>query len=404
MLSYYSRYAVVVIALVFSFILYADYWYQRYSPVQVPHTEVNSMMQALCKEHTCKQGMQLANARVMSSDELALTPSILSQLRAGEVIAMTGDHGHYYYSDLPSTPFILRLGPYSIQPKFINSSYTIGFYILMGILILAGFYPLFKEMNKLKGAAEVFTQTGDINSLPTYKGRFFKPVNHAFFNMVNQLARLMALQKELADTVSHEVRTPISRIRFAIETLANSDPKKMVSEIELDLDEMESLVEEYLSFSYLDHEQPHIVTKVHDISFIAEKLASYFQSFTAKKITVDFNHVQKVEACVDEKLFTRALKNLIDNACKYAKNEVNILFEQTPLLLYIHIDDDGAGVTEQKIDSLFLPYTQSQGKNAAGWGLGLAITQKIITLHGGEIIISHATTLGGARFSICLNR
>ncbi|WP_462158131.1 sensor histidine kinase [Pseudoalteromonas sp. GB56] len=393
----------IVIFALLVLVVVADTWYQRAYPVQVPRSDLIELVEQLCLQRPCVSGFKLSKATVFDRESVHLGELLEIELKAGKTIPLQNDKGELYYYHQLTNGLILSLGPYSSEYQGQMYLYTLLFYLFVVIAILGGLYPLFREMDRLRKAAKQFGKTGNLSTLPTTTGRFFRPVNMAFEHMLKRLARLMALQKELSDTVSHEIRTPLSRIRFATEALNNNNLAYMKQEINIDLDEMESLVEEYLSFSRLENEAVVLDKQRQALLPIIEKQQQYFGAITEKKIALELLSSPLPDIEIDMRSFSRAIKNLIDNACKYARSRVciRVALSESKQHILIHIEDDGLGIEEKDVDSLFLPYTQIQNKSLPGFGLGLAITQKIIFWHHGQISVSRSS-LGGATFSITI--
>jgi signal transduction histidine kinase len=166
-----------------------------------------------------------------------------------------------------------------------------------------------------------------------------------------------------------------------------------------DIREIQTLVDQYLNFAKQEHEKPELdispVSLGSTINTYLEQLGTY----TQKKYS--FTMLADPLILADLAFLSRAIKNLIDNAFKYAEQEISVSLKREDNSLLLIIEDDGAGVPSDKIEELFLPYTRNHNEQL-GYGLGLAITKKVVNWHEGEVSVSKSFALGGASFQLRL--
>lgn len=338
---------------------------------------------------------------VLPDDAIHFSRQITAELNDGDLISVN-DHNDdaFIYAHVPQRNLIVQYGPYQSSSANNALIYNLVFYALLAAAISLGLLPLFREMYRLKKAAEHFTHTGDLSKLIVDKANFFKPVSTALSSMNSKIARLIALQKELSDILSHEVRTPLARIRFAKEALTSESVAFFKHEVEKDIEEIEQLVAEHLTFSRLEHDQPTLELIVDSPLTLLRQHVHQFDSFTRIKVILVDNTDEQARFAFDEKKFSRAIKNLIDNACKYATQQVQVSILRNDDDVVISVEDDGQGITTNDVEELFLPYTRLSNNTAEGFGLGLAITKKIVTWHNGEISVGKSQLLGGASFEL----
>ena len=185
-------------------------------------------------------------------------------------------------------------------------------------------------------------------------------------------------------------------------TLASLNESNVVQSRELlkqDINEIQQLVDQYLSFSKQEHEIPELefvsLSLESTITTYVEQLGQYSDK------SVNFNCEYNGFVNVDLRFLSRAIKNIIDNAFKYSDNEIVITLKRDGNLLILQVDDDGAGLNTSQVDDLFLPYTRANNSQL-GYGLGLAITKKIIEWHHGIISAGPSAVLSGACFQLKL--
>jgi two-component system OmpR family sensor kinase len=230
----------------------------------------------------------------------------------------------------------------------------------------------------------------------------------AFDEMADRLQRLVQGERELLANVSHEFRTPMARMRVALDLAAEGDregARRYLTEISADLDELERLVEDILTAARLDSGMtPPLRLALVDPEALIEQAAARFRP-TYPRRTLEI----KASACppimADPALLRRVIDNLLDNAAKYsdagpivvsvAKGAGGVVFE---------VVDQGIGVDPGDLPKLFNPFfrtDRSRARQTGGVGLGLALAKRIVEAHGGAITIESSPGKGTAvRFTV----
>ncbi|MBQ8036870.1 MAG: hypothetical protein IJ268_07755 [Proteobacteria bacterium] len=213
-------------------------------------------------------------------------------------------------------------------------------------------------------------------------------------------------QKSLLQAIAHELRTPLSRIRFTLEMLDlpedDENAQARLASIDEDLTEIDNLTKELSYFNYVDAgngRRNFETSAVKDLVELTLKQRSLaLQPFEVDVIGLDDSYM--IEA--DPNAFKRVIGNLLSNAARYAKKHIRLSVKQDTdeNAIVISVDDDGPGIPEDKRASIFDPFVcleQSRSKSTGGFGLGLAIAHRIMKIHSGSIS-AQASDLGGARF------
>ena len=226
--------------------------------------------------------------------------------------------------------------------------------------------------------------------------------------MAERIQRLIAMQKELSSAISHELRTPIARMRFAVEMLPDADTDEERERVRAmmgdDLDELDSLIDASLTYSRFERELPELnLTSVELASWLNESVDAIRILGKSLELTVDCSALpggQQVE--LDLKSMPYALTNLLRNAIKYAKSRIVVSAQVADGRALIHVDDDGIGIPpeeRQKVFSAFTRLDRSRDRATGGYGLGLAIVKLVLEQHDGTAA-ADASPLGGARFTL----
>lgn len=400
MLSRLVRYYIVVICFLFSAIFLADYAFQRALPEQEnQQISLNFLIDFVklhCQKTSCNTNSTLLidSLKLLDLNSLSLPQKQYRDIHLNKTIQVEYNQAHYYYHKVSPTT-VLEIGPIERDNKTDNYIYSIAFYTLLGLAFLLILWPLYKDIWQIKEATEKFTHSKDLASLTLPDSKYFKPVSDTMNWMIKKIARLLALQNELSGTLSHELRTNLSRLKF---TLAGISEKNIVESTELlkqDVAEIQSLVDQYLNFAKQEHEAPKL--KLTQVT-LAKSVTSYLEQLGIYS-TIRYGFELKSDPIVEVDLafLTRAIKNLLENAFKYTQDQVKVTLTDKNKYLELIIEDNGAGVQSSEIEDLFLPYTRNH-HDKLGYGLGLAITKKIVNWHNGEICVSRSKCLGGAKF------
>ncbi|WP_440875824.1 sensor histidine kinase [Thalassotalea sp. PLHSN55] len=388
-------------------IVSVDYCFLQYqrqqNNIEIDFDYMPQLVTEYCQQYQCNSSTPLpfTNVQIIKFSDVAANTTIVEQLKSFQVIVVAGKHGDYFYKKLNAN-YIMRFGPVAVEPILDNSWYTSGFYLMLAAIIFIGLYPIFHDMYQLKFAAQGFVKSRDLHHLRLPKSRYFQPVNDSFCWMIKKISRLVALQKELSSTLSHELRTSLSRLNFSLATLDETNVEETKVLLQQDIDELNRLVNEYLEFSKQDQEVPHLHLTEQSIVPMVKHYMELLGQYSSK--TIRFHCQSDLLVEVDERLIARAIKNLIDNGIKYSNQLVVISLYQHGNQLVLQIEDDGLGVNIKEVDELFLPYSRAEhNEKIAGYGLGLAITRKIIDWHQAQLKVSNSRELSGACFQLFLN-
>ncbi|HEY0267688.1 MAG TPA: ATP-binding protein [Methyloradius sp.] len=212
--------------------------------------------------------------------------------------------------------------------------------------------------------------------------------------MVSRLLSLMHGQSRLLHHVSHELRTPLARIQMAIGLeLQNTDkPSYPLSRIQYETEHMDRLVGELLQLSKL--ESGTITLRKEDVllnDILSGVVEDALLEAQIKHIEIQLHSTQDFVLNGEPELLHRAIENVLRNAIKYSPEKSEIVIEahqqERARLISITILDQGPGVAEFELESIFEPFIRSRNVlNTDGHGLGLAITRQIIEAHAGTII------------------
>ena len=197
-------------------------------------------------------------------------------------------------------------------------------------------------------------------------------------------------------------------MRFALEMLSEADDctdrQRLMQMMDVDLDELDSLIDSSLTYARFEREQPELqLSSVELLPWIEDEVDSMRILGGAIQIAVDNSGLpvgQRVE--LDQKSMPYAVTNLLRNAIKYAKSKIVISAEVVGDRICLHVDDDGIGIPPEERKRVFYAFTRldrSRDRATGGYGLGLAIVRLVLEQHGGSATVEESP-LGGARFTL----
>ena len=211
---------------------------------------------------------------------------------------------------------------------------------------------------------------------------------------------LLMSQKALLANASHELRSPLARLRVATELWLDESTPDLHAEIVRNLAEIDQLVEEILLASRLDHAGPVIArTTAVDLLGLAAEEAARIEATVADQPV----GVAPVEVKGDATLLRRLIRNLLENAAKHGRPPIRIAVMRGENGARIIVSDRGQGIAASERERVFEPFYRPAGRSEAsgGWGLGLSLVRQIAKRHGGAVACD-AEPGGGSRFIVDL--
>jgi len=227
----------------------------------------------------------------------------------------------------------------------------------------------------------------------------------AFDEMAERIEAQVRAEKELLANVSHEVRTPLARIRVALELAAEGDlerARRYLGEIGADLDELDRLVEDVLSAARLDlaaRGGGQLARGPVDLAAVVGEAAGRFAERWPDRVLKTDLAAMLPRVAGDAALLRRLLDNLLDNAAKYSERSepVGLLARGEAGTAVLEVEDRGIGIAPEDLPRLFTPFfrtDRSRARGSGGVGLGLALARRIARAHGGDIEVQSEVDRG----------
>ena len=252
-----------------------------------------------------------------------------------------------------------------------------------------------RSIAELAQVAEDFGKGIDNKTFKPYGSSEVRKAAFAFIKMKERIQRQISERTQMLAGVSHDLRTPLTRMKLQVALLPEGEDKK---DFLSDIEEMEKMLDGYLSF--VSGEGGEKSTFV-DIN---EMILSIINKFRNKKALIRYSTNDQVSAIQGrEQALKRALTNVISNAFRYGKT-IAVKLESNDRKLEISIDDDGPGIPADKREDVFKAFYRLEGsrnKETGGVGLGLSIAKDVIASHGGTIELGDSE-LGGLKVLISI--
>jgi two-component system osmolarity sensor histidine kinase EnvZ len=288
-----------------------------------------------------------------------------------------------------------------IEINFNNTPYWISFKnvglgpsgLAMSLLALSGLLAigvglalnlhLLKPINELKTATDNFALDANINNLELKGPSEIRALRQSFNNMIERIANTERERSIVLAGISHDLRTPLAKLRLAIEMMGAKD-KDLLETAQRQISNIETTLSQFISFAR---------------GFEDEDIAEFNVKSVFEDIKVEYpnNGIVIPHLMGDIFIngrhfaFTRAITNLVENAIKYGKPPISLNAYKCDGKLYLEVKDCGTGISDEKIDIITLPFVRgdnarnNDNQDYTSTGLGLAIVKKIVSTHSGEL-------------------
>ncbi|WP_151979950.1 ATP-binding protein [Acinetobacter guerrae] len=270
--------------------------------------------------------------------------------------------------------------------------WLLGVPIIASIIILTLVRQLNRPLRRLQNAANEYSKTGKAPYLETNHGpQEIRQVNQAFNHMIYTLEQTERDRRIMLAGISHDLRTPLTRIRLTAEML----PDEFFREgLIYDVDDMDAILNQFISYMRDGSDEELRET---NINILLQELVVQF-----KPLDIRFQP-QDVPIIPARSLsLKRLIANLINNAKRYGAEPIELSAHVENEYILISVADHGEGIPEDQIEELMQPFVRGNAaRTVQGSGLGLAIVKRIVDIHQGELLI-HNRPQGGLEAIISL--
>ena len=257
--------------------------------------------------------------------------------------------------------------------------------IIMVIISLIFLKNQTRPITNLARAAERFGKGEDVDEFRPSGALEIRQAGHEFDKMRKRILRHLNQRTEMLSGISHDLRTPLTRMKLQIAFIKDKDLAAKLAE---DINEMEKMLNEYLQFtssSYVEKDE------MFNLSELIEEIVIKYNNENIQK-----DLLPRIYINGRKNLIKRCLNNIIDNALKYG-NKVQLKLSKENTNILIMIDDDGSGIPKKEYENVFKPFykiDKGRADSKSSVGLGLSIASDIIRSHGGNIVLDKSKMNG----------
>ncbi|HKU12940.1 MAG TPA: ATP-binding protein [Steroidobacteraceae bacterium] len=281
------------------------------------------------------------------------------------------------------------------------------FYAAIALVIMAWLWPMTRDLRALERATMRFGDRNWTFDAPIGARSPVYPLAQAFRRMAARIDGLIGSHKDMSNALSHEIKTPLARMRFEIELARIAADREAVlrhlDHLNTDVSELNAFVTATLEYAVLERAEVALNIATHDFTAVLPAVTESLKRGARDGLTIECNVDSDATAVVcDVHLVETVLRNLLYNAIRHAARQVRVTFAIVAQQRYrLCVDDDGPGIAAEDRERVFASFVQlgQRSGEKTGFGLGLAIVKRIVEWHGGSVHVERST-LGGARFTV----
>ncbi|KJZ51213.1 MULTISPECIES: ATP-binding protein [Pseudomonas] len=340
--------------------------------------------------------------KLVQRDDLALDPRERQLLAAGKLV-VRGDFMEFI-ANIDGGPQLLNI-KLPEEPKWLY----LWAYCLLGLSLAIVLYfwvrPHWRDLEHIRLAAQRFGDNDLGSRILLPRRSTVRELAGHFNQMAERIESLIANQRELTNAVSHELRTPIARLSFELDQLKQqTDPRQrseLITDMYADLGELEEMVSELLTYASLERGATQVTReRIEAHSWLDSVIGSVALEAEAAGIQLSLRTCEVDVIQIEPRFMARAVINLLRNAVRYAERRVEVSLVKFGSGYEVRVCDDGPGVPEEGRAKIFQPFTRldaSRDRRTGGFGLGLALVQRVSQWHGGQVQVLDSEW-GGASF------
>jgi two-component system, OmpR family, sensor kinase ParS len=340
--------------------------------------------------------------KLLSRDSLRLNERE-QQLLADGLLVVRG-HFMEFLARIDDGPQLLEI-KLPEEPKWLY----LWAYVLLGLCLAVVLYfwvrPHWRDLEHIRLAAQRFGDNHLASRILLPRRSTVRELAGHFNQMAERIESLIANQRELTNAVSHELRTPIARLSFELDQLKQQvDPRlrsELIADMYADLGELEEMVSELLTYASLERGATQVTREnIEAHSWLDSVIGSVALEAEAAGIRLTLRSCEVDTIQIEPRFMARAVINLLRNAIRYAERRVEVSLVKFGSGYEVRVCDDGPGVPEDGRAKIFQPFMRldaSRDRRTGGFGLGLALVQRVSQWHGGQVEVLDSQW-GGASF------
>lgn len=389
--QFYRFYLLMLVACAVLVISFNQLWQNVLNGPEQYSVTVNQLFQA-ARHNDLRDLVQYIDAT-----SLFLPEELQASLNNGEQVAMVDSQGNMYIYKLhDDTKHVIRFGPVqTLSDDSNDDAWSIMvFYSVLAIMIMVLMRPLFLDLYKLQTAVSDFGQHHSFAPTGISNHSSLAPLAQSFERMAKQITDFIQLQQDLSRIISHEMRTPIARMKFVLHAIKKTISPEQHDRLRADMSELETRLNQYLSFARLEQQllkkELHALPASEFVAEIVDRFSVYPDLNVAWQCQTD-------EVICHEEAMELALQTLISNSKHYAKGQIKVTLWRDEQQFNLQVEDNGPGFSCSSDVLLAAFQTGNIHGGGQGFGLGLYIVDKVAQWHGGSVALESSAELGGAR-------
>ena len=344
-------------------------------------------------------GLRLA---LIARDAAALTSREQQLLTDGKLV-VRGDFMEFI-TEIDGGTQLLQI-KLPVEPRWLY----LWAYSLLGLCLAIVLYfwvrPHWRDLEHIRLAAQRFGDNDLGSRILLPRRSSVRELAGHFNQMAERIEHLIANQRELTNAVSHELRTPIARLSFELDQLKQeADPRQsraLIGDMYADLGELEDMVSELLTYASLERGATQVTREnIEAHSWLDSVIGSVALEAEAEGVQLSLGTCEVDFIQIEPRFMARAVINLLRNAIRYAEHRVEVSLVKFGSGYEVRVCDDGPGVPEDGREKIFQPFMRldaSRDRRTGGFGLGLALVQRVSQWHGGQVQVLDSQW-GGASF------
>jgi two-component system osmolarity sensor histidine kinase EnvZ len=273
-------------------------------------------------------------------------------------------------------------------------AWMVGSSILLSAIALLFMRNQVRPVRRLADAAEAIGKGRDVPWFKLEGAAEVRQAGAALMVMRDRLKRQITQRTTMLAGVSHDLRTPLTRMRLQLEMMPQTDELR---ELDGDITEMEAMLNAYLAFARGDEAEPEAAVDLADL------LGEIESAMRRQNPELSLSVPPDIVVPMRRQAMKRCLTNLINNALRYG-NRADVSVVPHDHMIDIIVDDNGPGIARDRREDMFRPFTrieESRNLQTGGVGLGLTIARDIARFHGGDVVLEDSP-LGGLRARVWL--
>ncbi len=340
---------------------------------------------------------------IVKSKSFPIPAELQHSFFSGEALILNNGEALSFHYFLKNNNSVLTFSPDELAVKSSSSKLslilTALFYLGIVAIIALWLFPLVNRLNRLTRTAIAFGKGELERRVVISKTSYIGELETEFNRMAEKIETLIADNKLISSAVSHDLKTPLARLRLGLDVIVDNDDqqiqKKYITRLSKDIDEMQMLITVLIDYARLEQALIKISKNPIQLEQLLDRLRL---DYSERGFDFELSIKTKQSLIVGDRSYLNMLfHNLLDNGFRYCKNTLVVELLEHSHSLLVRVHDDGEGIAKSQHKEFLKPFIK---QDSSGHGLGLAIAERIAHWHQAELRIDDSEMLGGAMFEV----